>query len=333
MKEERGMVATANLSGANMSGANLSGQANAPLDATAQFLTFEPGMYAVDFHAPRPMLTHVGLPMPCARLDAMAPSIALQGRAVISMMSESGFLFHGDLPAFVRVVGGTAGVLLTIYKSAGGMPSPELRIRYIRDDLQFQPVPAATDHAPAAGEPLPLAEGALATQLLVHAQERGDVVAGAGEWAGTPGSRLLLEGFAVMVDPQTGVGSEELEYQAILGDGWNTPWFAAGEFCGSRGLALPILGLRVRLNGHAAGLYQCTYWGSFVGPGEVGPIADGEACEADGQPMDALRILITSKTPPPAAAAPPAGASASDQVGPKSGTGGAGERKRRRPKE
>jgi hypothetical protein len=329
MKEERGMVAAA----------NPSGQANAPLDATAQCLTFESGMYAVDFHAPRPMLTHVGLPMPCARLDAMAPSIALQGRAVISMMSDSGFLFHGDLPAFVRVVGGTAGVLLTIYKSAGGMPPPELRIRYIRDDLQFQPVPAATDHAPAsAGEPLPLAEGALAMQLLVHAQERGDVVAGAGEWAGTPGSRLLLEGFVVTVDPQTGVGSEELEYQAILGDGWNTPWFAAGEFCGSRGLALPILGLRVRLTGHAAELYQCTYWGSFVGPGEIGPVVDGEACEADGQPMDALRVFIARKATP-ADAALPAGApeaAPADDAGPPRGVmveaaGGAVERKRRRP--
>ena len=262
-----------------------------PLEATAQVLTFESGMYAVDFHAPRTLAIGLGLPLPCARLDAIQPGALMDGRAIVSVTAEGGWLSHGDLPAFVRVVGGKAGVLLTIYKSAGDMPFPELRVRYIRDDLQFEPIaPPADPLGDTVGS-----EESLPAQVLVHAQERGDVRVRAGEWAGVPGSRRLLEGFAVSFKPDIGIAPEELEYQGILGDKWNTPWFAAGEFCGSRGMALPILGLRARLTGRAAETHECRYWGSFVGLGEVGPFADGAACEGGGQPMDGLRLSIVAR--------------------------------------
>jgi hypothetical protein len=63
-------------------------------------------------------------------------------------------------------------------------------------------------------------------------------------------------------------------------------------------MALPMLGFRVRLTGRAAQTHDCIYAGSFVGRGEVGPIGDGEACEAGGQPLDAMRVTVLPKTPP-----------------------------------
>jgi len=263
----------------------------ATLDATAQFLSFEVGMYAVELFSGNQVRTSAGLPLPCARLDCLASGLVLKGRAVVSTTREGGWLSHGDMPALIRVVEGSAAVVLTIYKSAG-TESPELRIRFIRDDV----LRTASDPLEGAdpGQTSP-SEAALPFRLLVHAQERGDIRVGVAEWGGVPGSGLLLEGFAIETAAEAGLEPGELEYQAVLGEGWNTPWFTAGEFCGSRGLALPILGLRVRLTASAAEKYDCTIWGNFVGVGEVGPIASGDACEADGKPMDALRVAITPK--------------------------------------
>ena len=61
--------------------------------------------------------------------------------------------------------------------------------------------------------------------------------------AGSRGSRLR---------PVGGIPADDIEYQAVLGRGWMSPWVEGGQFCGSRGMALPILGLRVRLRGASA---------------------------------------------------------------------------------
>ncbi len=57
-----------------------------------------------------------------------------------------------------------------------------------------------------------------------------------------------------------GVAPQDLEYQAVLGRGWLSPWIEGGKFCGSRGMALPLLGLNVRLKGEAAKTHECTYF-------------------------------------------------------------------------
>ena len=49
-----------------------------------------------------------------------------------------------------------------------------------------------------------------------------------------------------------GIAPEDIEYQAVLGRNWLSPWVEGGKFCGSRGMALPLLGLKVRLKGAAA---------------------------------------------------------------------------------
>jgi hypothetical protein len=36
-----------------------------------------------------------------------------------------------------------------------------------------------------------------------------------------------------------GAQTGDIEYQAVLGRGWLSPWIEGGKFCGSRGMALP----------------------------------------------------------------------------------------------
>ena len=115
-----------------------------------------------------------------------------------------------------------------------------------------------------------------------------------GEWLGEAGAKQWIEGFAV--SPSKDVAPADIEYQAVLGRGWLSPWVEGGQFCGSRGMALPVLGLKLRLRGAAAEAYDCTYSGIFVDGTQVGPVNAGEACEAESlAPMEAFRIDIVPR--------------------------------------
>jgi len=289
----------------------------ADLAATAQYLSFEPGLYAVDFSAARSSATDVGLHLPCLRLEPIPPSGRQSGRAFVSATSEGGWIWRGTEPTFVLVVGGSAGVVLTIYKASDGMPAPQVRIRYVGAEgaAPGGGVPAFGPSSPAVGLPVGSGQspqageqpGSVPMSQLAHVRGIGDLKTIGADWTGRPNGNAPIEGFAIM--PIGMIGEDSLEYQGVLGNNWNTPWFSAGEFCGSRGLALELLGFRLRLKDSAAAEFECNYWGSFVGKGIIGPIADGEVCEAEGAPLEALRIVIT-----PRAAAPLATAASADKV-------------------
>jgi hypothetical protein len=100
-----------------------------------------------------------------------------------------------------------------------------------------------------------------------------------GERLGEVGSKMWIEGFAIA--PATAIAMVDVEYQAVLGRGWLSPWVEGGQFCGSRGMALPVLGLRARLRGAAAETHDLSYEATFVDGSEIGPVAAGEACEAE----------------------------------------------------
>ena len=130
--------------------------------------------------------------------------------------------------------------------------------------------------------------------ILTHIQGRGDVGGRLGEWLGMIGSRAWVEGFAIA--PTRDVDPDDVEYQAVLGRGWLSPWVGGGQFCGSRGMALPLLGLRVRLRGRAAQEFDCHYWASFVDGTQVGPVSAGEACESDSLvAIEAIKVSLTRK--------------------------------------
>jgi hypothetical protein len=100
----------------------------------------------------------------------------------------------------------------------------------------------------------------------------------------------------------------------VLGRGWLSPWIEGGKFCGSRGMALPLLGLKVRLKGAAAKTHECRYSATFVDGSSVGPMQAGETCEAESlAALEAFQVTVRRRgatgasnpgeTPPPRAAA------------------------------
>ena len=252
------------------------------LDVSAQLITLEPGLFSVELHADDAAMTEAGMVLPSARIDPLPPNG--EARAYLSTLSETPLLLPGTHPAFLRVARGRVPVLLTIYKLAGA-PPPRLRITTVKQDGAPGPATRATPTASSALPSLPLT-------ITAHLAGHGDITAPGGAWAEAPTSQAAIEGFAITLGAP--IDGAELEYQAVLGQDWVSPWMPAGEFCGSRQLALALLGVRVRLRGPRAARYRCHVWGRFDGQ-EIGPAENGDACESNGAALQALRVAITER--------------------------------------
>jgi hypothetical protein len=84
-------------------------------------------------------------------------------------------------------------------------------------------------------------------RFLAHISRRGDVEVASGEWAAGPAAPSPIEGLQLI---QTVGERLPLEIQVRIPGpqgGW-TPWAPAGTYAGTRGRALPIVGLRARLS-------------------------------------------------------------------------------------
>lgn len=223
-----------------------------------------------------------------ARRDGMPgirvspPPSGVQNVEITGFRPDGWLNADGDA-ALVRVSKGPAQVLVTIYQLPN-MPesAPKLQVRQLLGAAEMPPGRSAASDPPASSD------------IVAHIQSRGDVGAGFGAWLGERGSHLWIEGFAL--NAPEGIDPKDLSYQALLGRGWFSPWAEAGEYCGSRGMALPLLGLKVRLSGAAAEQYELHCSASFVGGGMAGPMGNDETCEdAALAPLEAFQLTLTRK--------------------------------------
>jgi hypothetical protein len=219
--------------------------------------------------------------------------------------------------ALVRVAEPSAQILVTVYQSGRqpGEAAPRLQVLRLSGDATD--TTAAPAPAPAEVQAPPSTDAA---EVLVHVQQTGDTGGKLGEWIGLRGSHLWIEGFGIA--PNSLIGPDDIEYQAVLGRGWLSPWVEGGKFCGSRGMALPLLGLNVRLKGKAAEKYECHYSATFVDGGAVGPVPAGVACEAENlQALEAFQLVVrprggSAPAPAPTAERKPAARSAAPAKAP-----------------
>jgi len=267
------------------------------LRVSGHLMTLDKGLFCVfqTSGSPSPDAT-TGLP---GVRVSQAPGVAGRPEAVtISTFRQDGWL--NGTAALVRVAEGPAQVLVTVYQSPRHGPemAPRLQVLRLSGDGAAAPPAAqaqaagqargagpqaAAAAAPSAGQPEP--------EVVAHVQRTGDVGAQLGEWLGTRGSKAWIEGFAVR--PREGVAPEDIEYQAVLGRGWLSPWVEGGKFCGSRGMALPLLGIKIRLKGAAARNWRCNYEATFVDGGTAGPVGAEEACESENlAALEAFRVEL-----------------------------------------
>jgi hypothetical protein len=268
------------------------------LRVSGHLMTLDSGLFCV-FQAPGSPAPDVASGLPGVRIT-LPPGASGRPEAIsISTFREDGWL--DGTAALVRVANGPAQVLVTIYQSPRQGPESAPRLQVLR--LSGGAV------APAVAQPgAPVAAAATPAEpeIVAHVQRTGDVGGMLGEWIGTRGSRSWIEGFAIR--PRGGLAPEDIEYQGVLGRGWLSPWVEGGKFCGSRGMALPLLGVKVRLKGAAARQWECSYEATFTDGSKAGPVSGDETCEAESlASMEAFRIelrrRVTPVAPEPATAA------------------------------
>ncbi len=265
------------------------------LTVSAHLMTLDAGLFCILNSRNGGLRDGSGLPG--VRVSP-APGPASRPDAVtISTFRDDGWLSGPEDAALVRVASGQAQILVTIYQlpQHGTEAAPQLQVMRLNGDMA-RPSSSAVSRPVSEAALVPVPAGA---ELLAHVSRMGDVTARLGDWVGRRGSKQAVEGFSVAPQPAGGVKVADIEYQAVLGRGWLSPWVEGGTFCGSRGMALPVLGLRVRLRGAAADAFDCGYSATFVDGTEVGPVQQGEACEADSlAPLEAFQVTIARKAVP-----------------------------------
>lgn len=253
------------------------------LKVTAHMMTLDAGMFCI-VNEGAPVPGQGGLP----GVRVSPPPQAPETVEVIGFRPDGWLAGNGDA-ALVRIARGPAQVMITVYQQAG-QPDSAPRLQVLRLAAGVPVVPEQAQ-APA---PVPAPAAPDIMDVLAHIQGRGDVGARFGEWLGEPGSQAWIEGVAVSAP--AGIDPADLSYQAVLGRGWLSPWVEAGEYCGSRGMALPLLGLRVRLTGAAASAYDIVCEASFIDGSTAGPVGNDETCEADSlAALEAVRLRLVPR--------------------------------------
>ncbi len=284
------------------------------LKVSGHLMTLDAGLFCI-FTPPGSPVPDPNTGLPGIRLT-LPPGPAFRPESInISTFREDGWLGGWNGAALVRVSRGPAQVLVTIYQAPNvrGEP-PKLQIMKLADGVSAAaraaapaaapppavaaPAPPAAVAAPAAPQNTPTGAASRAapegTEITAHVQVNGDIATKLGEWVGTPGSKNWVEGFAIA--PKTLIKPGDIEYQAVLGRGWLSPWAEGGQFCGSRGMSLPILGLRVRLRGEAAETHDCAINATFVDGTKIGPMDTGEPAQAETlAPLEAFQVLVTPR--------------------------------------
>lgn len=278
------------------------------LKVSGHLMTLDKGLFCI-FHAPGSAGADPQTGLPGVRITH--PPLQDKSRVSISSFNDDGWIGAEGSAALVRINEGPSQLLVTIYQNgAGQQEAPKLQVMRLGDVPETAaaqaalapapapaaapgpaPTPAVAASAPAAAEAAAAPAPVDGAEVAAHVQRRGDKLGRLGDWMGEPGSQSWIEGFAIA--PNRHVTPEDIEYQAVLGKGWLSPWSEGGQYCGSRGMALPILGLRVRLKGRAAETHTLRVNATFTDGSRVGPISETETAEAESlAPLEAFRIEI-----------------------------------------
>lgn len=134
--------------------------------------------------------------------------------------------------------------------------------------------------------------------ILVHAENKGDLLGREGEWIGTKGPGLRMEGVLIDINPDIeGVAIEYRVRSTDLEGSVDLPWVTEGIFTGSRGQARKLEGFAARLTGEHANDYVLQYQCHVADKGDSAVITAPEMCLSVDpvRRLEAIKIWIKKK--------------------------------------
>ena len=198
------------------------------------------------------------------RDEAQCPTVSVapsEGHgASITLMPAPGHLGHqmsapGDCLLVRAETPGALEVTVTAVRSNGSLEA----------EVRLERIASSEASASKANSPQPHSPAQPITQLLSHISRRGDIVCEQGEWAGNSDDDTPIEGFEIRWNNKP--AGVELHYTVTAGtnERQRLQEKVAGQFAGTRGKAMPLVGVTCALSGPRAGDYEIRADAIFAG--------------------------------------------------------------------
>jgi GT2 family glycosyltransferase/glycosyltransferase involved in cell wall biosynthesis len=300
------------------------------LSASVQILPLSPGLYLFSVKAAAASLNKANgqLQLPAMHVG-LGPGVrSSQVEFIAGPVTDGAWLFAKEDCLVTKVNGAGATLVLTSVRGPGG---ETLSIKVERLDARAEAAPAVLPPiAPPAVAPVPTltpktsnghAKAAPASkdkpgeiaaavdavplpmQISTHIRTRGDMTFSEVPWAGRVAPGLWIESFSIK--PLARFESQDIEYKALTGSGFETPWLSDATMCGTKGMSVPLVGFAIRLKpSRDAVAFDCEYSGYFKSGVTVGPSRNGAPCRSTvaNDPLEGIQVHIRKRS----SVAPPA---------------------------
>lgn len=275
------------------------------LSASVQVLPLAAGLYlfSVKAAATAPRSPAPGLQLPALQVG-LGPGVpSSQVEFIAGPTTDGTWLFAAEDCLVTKVNAGGAALVLTSVRGPGG---ETLAIKVERLDARNEAASPALAAAPAVAVAAPDAAaavaaaapdaGPLSVQVAAHIRSRGDMIFKDAPWAGRIAPGLWIESFAVK--PLQHFEAQDIEYKALTGSGFETPWLSDAAMCGTKGMAVPLVGFAIRLKpSRDAAAFDCEYSGYFKSGAIVGPLRNGTPCRSTvaNDPLEGIALRIVKR--------------------------------------
>lgn len=266
-----------------------------PQHVVARLVPLAPGLYAfslaVDTRRRDPM---AGLVLPRVHVSA-APRREGAIEITDSFGRAGSWLGERHKVLFVRSPASGGAALVTGYLARDPAMTPlELDIRRVAP-----PDPAVMRLRMGVADVAERSPEGTGLDILAHIRGRGDVRFLDTPWVGRLGPGLWIEGFTIRLPD--GLAAAAVEYKGLTASGTETPWIESGNFCGTHGRGLPLVGFAVRQKAVPGGApLDCVYTGYFQSGATAGPTRNGAPCRSatEQDPLEGLQLRITPRPIP-----------------------------------
>ncbi len=277
-------------------------EAKAGLSASVQVLPLPAGLYLFSVRDATPARTQAAgnIVLPAIYVG-LGPGVGPEHVEFVTGPATTGpWLFAPGDMLVARVLAKGATLVLTTIRGAGG---ETLAINVERLDgradgdkvaARMPGWPAGRAADPAAGTAAERVS--LPLQITAHIRARGDMTFADAPWAGRVEAGLWVESFSVR--PLAIFDAGEVEYKGLTASGFETPWLSDDLMCGTRGMAVPLIGFAVRLKPTPkASAYDCEYSGYFQSGTVSGPVRNGAPCRSTvaSDSLEGLQVRIVRR--------------------------------------